>query len=373
MNGLRRGIASTRKPFPSSCLGPVVSRVSARLAVPLPPTASLSFTVHRDEWTAADLTVQFPNPSHLGHEYLLVFLHLGYIHYVPMPSRTSASYVSAFRSTFAFFSSHSHHISHIVLDNETTEALTTFFLSTKLPTKFQYVPPQSHRANKAERAIRTAKNHFLSVLASAHVTFPPNRWPDLLPATELTLNHLRRFSPDPSESAWHGIQGAPDDFAAHPTHPPGQLFVVHDSPIKRKSWDQHGTHAFYLSPSLLHYRSHAVFFPKTGATRVSDRLDHFPDPLFHFESLSPQTLPDPSDSRPNPTYDGMDLVGRSFVDPELGVCRVVPPLSPSSCPLKPATSPPARASPPDGIPPSPTSPPEATPNAPPSRRSLVGS
>jgi hypothetical protein len=28
-------------------------------------------------------------------------------------------------------------------------------------------------------------------LSACHITFPPNRWPDLLPATELTLNHLR--------------------------------------------------------------------------------------------------------------------------------------------------------------------------------------
>ena len=97
--------------------------------------------MHRDEWTAADLTGRFPIPSHLGHEYLLVFLHLGYIHYVPMPSRTSTSYVSAFRSAFTFFSSRSHPISHIVLDNETSAGLTTFFLSTKPPTKFQYLPP----------------------------------------------------------------------------------------------------------------------------------------------------------------------------------------------------------------------------------------
>ncbi len=81
----------------------------------------------------------------------------------------------------------------------------------------------------------------------------------------------------------------------------------------------------YTVPRQGNHRSHVVFVPNTGATRVSDRLDHFPDPLFHFETLSTQTLLDPSNSRPKPTYDGMDFVGRTFVDPELGVCRIVAP------------------------------------------------
>ncbi len=109
-------------------------------------------------------------------------------------------------------------------------ALVTFLQSSI--TAHQFVPPNQHRTNRAERAVITGKNHFLSVLSAVHISFPPNRWPALLPLTELTLNHMRAFSLDPSISAWHGIQGQALDFAA-PIHPAGQLVVAHDPPPTR--------------------------------------------------------------------------------------------------------------------------------------------
>jgi hypothetical protein len=110
-----------------------------------------------------------------------------------------------------------------------------------------------------------------------------------------------------------------------PSTPPGQLVVIHDAPLKRASWARHGVRGFYLGPALLHYRSHICFVPKTGATRISDTLAHFPNLLFPFEDIVPdaEPLPDPTSSRPQPAFDGLDLVGKSFVDPDLGVCTVL--------------------------------------------------
>jgi hypothetical protein len=212
----------------------------------------------------------------------------------------------------------------LILDNESSQDLTTFFRQSSPPIQFQHVPPQNHRTNKAERAVRTAKNHFLSVLSAAHISFPPDRWHLLLPITELTLNHLRSFALPPLRSAWQGLHGRILDFQAHPIHPPGQLVVVHDSPETRASWAHHGKRAFYLSPSLLHYRCHSVFVPATSAVRISDTLSHFPEPLFPFEA-PPRGLPppDPTADRPSPQFDGLDLLGRQFIDPELGACTVI--------------------------------------------------
>jgi hypothetical protein len=117
---------------------------------------------------------------------------------------------------------------HLILDNESLTSLTTFLQSAL--EGFEFVPPNQHRTNPAERAIRTGKNHFLSVLSAAHISFPPNRWHALLPLTQLTLNHMRPFALDPSISAWRGTYGQPMDFAAHPIHPAGQLMVSHDPP-----------------------------------------------------------------------------------------------------------------------------------------------
>jgi hypothetical protein len=259
LDTLRQGIASTRKPLPSpsvlsavNSFSPTLSRLDRRrqlflddsddqdgemhelpssLAEPsasirrstrlTSPTLASSQvrTVHRSKWTASDLTGRFPVPSYKGHEYLLITLHLGYIHYLPIKTRSASSYISAFKKIFAFFTAKSFPIAHLILDNESSTSLTTFLQSQHV--SFQHVPPNQHRTNPAERAIRTAKNHFLSVLSAAHISFPPNRWPALLPLTELTLNHLRSFAPDPSISAWHGLHGQPLDFAAHPIHPAG--------------------------------------------------------------------------------------------------------------------------------------------------------
>ena len=170
----------------------------------------------------------------------------------------------------------------------------------------------------------------MATLSSVHISFPPNRWPALLPLTMLTLNCMRPFSLDPSRSAWHGIHGQKIDFAAHPIHPAGQLVVSHDPPNQRPSWARHGTRGFYLAPALTHYRSHLIFIPSTLDTRISNQIDLFPDPLFVFED--PTILvppPDPTSSRPCPTYDGTDLVGQSFLDPDLGLCTVTGPGQPS--------------------------------------------
>jgi hypothetical protein len=199
-----------------------------------------------------------------------------------MKSRSAPAYVSAYIKIISFFKSKSFPISHLILDNETSTSLTAYFKSECI--SFQYVAPNDHRTNPAEQAIRTAKNHFISILSSAHISFPPNRWSSLLPMATLTLNHFRHFALDKSISAWHGIYGQPLDFAVHPIHPPGQLVVAHDHPHVRASWARHGTRGFYLAPALNHYRSHRIFTPHSGATRVSNQLDFFPDPLLIFES-----------------------------------------------------------------------------------------
>jgi hypothetical protein len=128
--------------------------------------------------------------------YILITLHLGFIHYIPLKSRTAASYVSAFAKIFSFFKSKSFPATHLILDNESSTSLTTFLQSAL--EGFEFVLPNQHRANPAERAIRTGKNHFLALLSAAHISFPPNRWHALLPLTQLTLNHMRPFALDPS-------------------------------------------------------------------------------------------------------------------------------------------------------------------------------
>jgi hypothetical protein len=172
-----------------------------------------------------------------------------------------------------------------------------------------FVPPQTHRSNLAERAVRTGKNHLISVFSSTHPDFPEDLWDRLLPYAEITLNVLRPWRPDPTLSAWSGLHHLPYDFSTHPLHLPGQLCLAFSGPDHRGTWASHGDRAFTLGPALTHYCCQRVF----------------PLPLFHFAASdlpSPPT-PDPSATRPSPTLDGTDLIGRVFNDPDLGLCRVV--------------------------------------------------
>jgi hypothetical protein len=68
--------------------------------------------------------------------------------------------------------------------------------------------------------IRTGKNHFLAVLSAAHISFPPNRCPALLPLIQLTLNHLRPFSLAPLYRL--GMASTASPWTSPPTHPPSR-------------------------------------------------------------------------------------------------------------------------------------------------------
>jgi hypothetical protein len=229
---------------------------------------------------------------------------------------------------------------NLLLDNETSNDLTLFFKTSLI--SYQYVPPNNHRSLPAERGFRTSKNHIIAVLSSCHVVFPSNRWPDLRPLIELTLNHLRPWHPNPSLSAWHGLHSVKFDFASYPIHPAGQLVVAHDSPLQRKSWAKHGPRGFYLSPAVNHYRCHNVFLPLSASYRVCQSLDHFPDPLFTFEDPSaPFTHPSPATDIPDLSlFQTTDLHPKLNPNPTLTTLLVPTTVSAGTAGVPPVLSPP---------------------------------
>jgi hypothetical protein len=120
-------------------------------------------------------------------------------------------------------------------------------------TKFQLVPPDMHRRNKAERMICHFKNHFLSILAGVDAAFPPYLWDLLLPQAELTINLLRQSTANPKISAWEYFNG-PFDFNKTPLAPIGCRVLIHAKPGVRRSWDFRAKQGFYVGPALDHYR-----------------------------------------------------------------------------------------------------------------------
>ena len=151
-------------------------------SVDLDSDAEHMFTklIRVDEANHSDLTGRFPITSRRGFAYILVSVWRGYIHADLLKSRSSTDYVEAFRNALQFFKTKGNiRITLQRLDNETSGIL-DYFLRSKVDS-VEYVPPNSHRANKAERAIRTFKNHFIACLSTTDSTFPLNVWDELIP------------------------------------------------------------------------------------------------------------------------------------------------------------------------------------------------
>jgi hypothetical protein len=125
-----------------------------------------------------DATGKFPFTSYDGATYVLICVFKNYIHAETMPDRTAPSYVKAYRSAFDFFKNLGHVFLIARLDNETS-ALLEQFLNIEAKVTHEFISTGSHRANKAERAIQSWKNHFVAGISSVDKDFPMYRWADL--------------------------------------------------------------------------------------------------------------------------------------------------------------------------------------------------
>ena len=160
------------------------------------------------------------------------------------------------------------------MDNEKSGKLEEWFKEKS--TKFSYVPPGNHRVLRAERAIRSAKNHIIATMCTADDNFPAYLWDKLLDQAELTLNHMRVCRSNEKVSAYEGMYGTKYDFMAHPIAPAGIKVVVHDKPDQRPTWAAHGVDGYYLGPALDHYRCWRTWITRTQAVRISDTIAWFP-------------------------------------------------------------------------------------------------
>ena len=158
-----------------------------------------------------------------------------------------------------------------ILDNECSAAY-KLQIEEKWGAKIQLVPPDVHRRNIAERAIRTFKAHFLFILAGVSDAFPYFRWDCLLPQIELTLNLLRQSNIAPSISSWEHYNGH-FNFDATPMGPMGCPVIIHNKPTTRRSLDFCGRKVFNTGPALNHYRCFHVTDATTKALLYSDTVE----------------------------------------------------------------------------------------------------
>jgi len=257
-----------------------IDRENSLNILPLPARADPDHLIYAKVWDLnddihVDLMGKFPYLSQRGNQYILVSTFHRYIHIEVMPNRSAGSYLQAFKATHQFFLSKGHIIHSQMMDKETSGTVEQY-LKNEAKIGVIYAPTSTHRRNKAEKAIRTVKNHIISTLATADPGFPLSLWDELMPQVEITVNLLRGYQLNPAISSYHGIFGTPYNFLNHPMAPCGTKVVVLEPSDKRASWAPHGLVGYYLGPEINSYRSYRVYIPTTNGIRTSDSLAWFP-------------------------------------------------------------------------------------------------
>ena len=222
-----------------------------------------------------DLTGRFPYKSGKGNQYILVAYHVdaNAIYGQALKNRESQSIVTAWTTINKHFATAAIQPNTYVVDNEASLDLKNAMNKEKI--EFQLVPPNNHRANQAERAIQTFKNHFVAILSSVDPDFPLAQWDLLLEQANITLNLLRSARSNPKLSAYAYLFGN-FNFQKTPLAPPGTRVIAYTPPHKRNTWAPHGDEGWYVGPAMSHYRCVTCYFPKTRSTRIVDTVRYFP-------------------------------------------------------------------------------------------------
>ena len=121
----------------------------------------------------------------------------------PLKTRSTSEITKAWMQLHKKLSGQGTAPSIYIIDNEACNELKTALKKKQLT--YQLVPPHVHRQNAAERAIRTYKNHLLTILAGADKEYPVSEWDQFLPHCEMTLNLLRNSRVNPKLSSYASL------------------------------------------------------------------------------------------------------------------------------------------------------------------------
>jgi hypothetical protein len=179
-------------PAPLVCPSPPVDTPSNQVYVVTQPLSKL-FT---------DDTGRFPVRDCSGNQYVMIAFHAdgNLILQQAFKNKSNRHRIAAYNAIMTRLAARGLSVDLQILDNKASTAYKEAIIFKRKAT-FQLVPPDMHHRNRAERAIRTFKDHFLAILAGVDAAFPPYLWDLLLPQAELTLNLLRQATLNPRISA----------------------------------------------------------------------------------------------------------------------------------------------------------------------------
>ena len=100
----------------------------------------------------------------------------------PFANRKDKHRIRAYNSIMQKLADRGHHVEVKILDNEVSEESKKKIVK-DWGASYQLVPPNVHRRNVSEIAIRTFKANFLEILAVVDPDFPKFMWDNLLEQT----------------------------------------------------------------------------------------------------------------------------------------------------------------------------------------------
>ena len=164
---------------------------------------------------------QFPIRSRSDHHYIMLAFHCdsNVILIELFQSRHERHHIASYSRIMTLLQERVHAVDLQVLDNKVSKEYCRVITQTRKAT-LQLVPPDVHRRNAAERAIRTFKAEFLAIIAGLDRDFSSSLWDTLLTQTELTLNILLQVTLAPDISAWE-YYNSPINYDATPFRPIG--------------------------------------------------------------------------------------------------------------------------------------------------------
>ena len=225
MKSERQGVRSTKELKKKKYLQPEPLKKEHDMFVKILDLKEVMYT---------DQTGKFPYLSSKGNRYVMVGYHIdaNYIFQEPMKNRTERQMIATYQRIVKRMQDGGLSIKKHILDNEISKEYKIAIKENGIT--HELVPPSDHRRNIAERAIQTAKNHFVGVIAGVHESFPMHLWCRLLLQAEFQLNLQRQSNVAPKISAYLHVHG-PHNFMKKPFAPLGCPILTHDKPGNRGS------------------------------------------------------------------------------------------------------------------------------------------
>ncbi len=171
----------------------------SRLQTPEPfdvNKATRSCTLHMD------YTGQLPTPCTSGVQYFQIACWGHYIDIQPLTSLRATQTTEALTASVNFFRKHGIILDTLRMDNQQSYDLRETARSLEL--HMEFIAPEVKRPNRAERAIRTAKNHIIATRVGFHPDCSHVYLDKCLPQIVLTLNLIHPVEYNDSISAYHG-------------------------------------------------------------------------------------------------------------------------------------------------------------------------